>query len=291
MDREIKKKLLHGNYEVGYGKPPAAGQFVRGKSGNPRGRPAKTVKKTRETKSAHDTSTRDRFLKATTRLVTIRENDAVIEIPLLDAVIRAEAVAALKGSPNAQKNIIEREARYRTELKTEMDEDHAFWREYIDKYHRAVSVKTSKGEPVAIDWIHPEDVLFKEGAFVQIRGGDDPAEYHRRAQHLARMRDAFMLQAAKDERYFDGPVEKAPIFLSGVLAMLANNSLPKRMQLDEQQYFWQYYRNTLLRVRELRRRLRLEWSNLGHPEWADVLTPALRPDALERLRAFDPKRT
>src|SRR5947209_9682839 len=67
MERDIKKKLLHGNYEVGYGNPPAAGRFVREKSGNPRGRSANTVKKTREAKSAPDTS-RDRFLKATTRI-------------------------------------------------------------------------------------------------------------------------------------------------------------------------------------------------------------------------------
>jgi len=30
---------MSGNYEVGYGKPPKDGQFQKGKSGNPRGRP------------------------------------------------------------------------------------------------------------------------------------------------------------------------------------------------------------------------------------------------------------
>ena len=29
-----------GDYEVGYGKPPRHSQFVKGQSGNPRGRPA-----------------------------------------------------------------------------------------------------------------------------------------------------------------------------------------------------------------------------------------------------------
>src|SRR4051794_471245 len=134
MDEQIKKKLIHGNYEVGYRKPPVAGQFVKGRSGNPRGRRAKNEAgndKTERKKAISDPTTRDRFLTATTRMMTLRENDRVIEIPLLDAIIRAESVAALKGSPNAQRNIIEREARYRKELKEEIAEDHARWLEYI----------------------------------------------------------------------------------------------------------------------------------------------------------------
>jgi hypothetical protein len=35
------KKAKGGDYEVGYGKPPKAHQFPKGKSGNPRGAPAK----------------------------------------------------------------------------------------------------------------------------------------------------------------------------------------------------------------------------------------------------------
>jgi hypothetical protein len=290
MDREIKQKLLHGHYEVGYGKPPTAGQFVRGKSGNPRGRPAKGERKKPQTKAVPDASTRDRFLQAMARTVTLQEKGVLVEIPLLDAVHRAEIAAALKGNPNAQRNIIEREARYRAELKAEIDADHAYWKEYIVKYHKAVAVKASKGDPVPIDWIHPDDIIFKEGCHVQIEGGADPAEYHRQSQNVARMRDAFMLQAAKDERCFAGSLGKTPIFLSGLLAMLANTSLPKRMQLDENQYFWQSYKNSTLRLRELKRRLRMAWTDLGHPEWADTLTPALRPDALERLRAWNPKK-
>lgn len=291
MDRETKNKLLHGNYEVGYGKPPTAGQFAKGRSGNPRGRPAKNTGKTNERKkAAPDPSTRDRFLKATTRLVTIRENDRVVEIPLLDAVIRAEAVAALKGSPNAQRSIIEREARYRNELKAEIDADHARWRDYIDSYHNAVSAMKKKGQSVPLDWIHPEDIVFKDGSHVLVRGGD-PAEAHRNWQHVVRLRDVHMLQSVKDERYFKGRLEQAPIFLSGLLAMLLNTALPKRMQLDEDQYFLQHCKNCALKMRELKSRIRKEWIDLGHPEFADILTPALRPDALGRIRAFEPSMT
>jgi|ERR1051325_1026930 hypothetical protein len=86
------------------------------------------------------------------------------------------------------------------------------------------------------------------------------------------------------------PVRHAPraeLENAGVSAMLANTSLPKRMQLNEQQYFWQSYKNTTFGMRELRRRLRTAWTDLGHPQWADILTPALVADGLERLRASE----
>jgi Family of unknown function (DUF5681) len=288
MDKDVEKKLIRGNYEVGYGKPPTAGQFVRGKSGNPRGRKAKSAQKMEKKKKADpDHTTRERFLKATTRLVTIRENDTVVEIPLLDAVIRAEAVAALKGSPNAQRNIIEREARYRNELKAEIEADHAYWRDYIDSYHKAVSALKKKGESVPLDWIHPEDIVFKDASHVLFRGGD-PAEAHRKWQHVVRLRDAHMLQAVKDERHSAGSSQRTPVFLSSVLAAMLNSALPKRLQLDDGQYSWQWFKNSRLKTRDLAARLRKEWTELGHPEWGNILTPALKDDALERLRAFDP---
>jgi hypothetical protein len=287
MERDIKKKLLHGNYEVGYGKPPAAGQFVRGKSGNPRGRPAKGERKKPQVKPVPDASTRDRFLQAMARTVTLQEKGALVEIPLLDAVHRAEIASALKGNPSAQRNIIEREARYRNELKAEIDADQAYWRDYIDHYHKAVSALKKKGETAPLDWIHPEDIVFKDGSHVLFRGGD-PAEAHRNWQHVVRLRDAHMLQAVKDERHFAGSSQRVPVFLSSVLAMMLNSALPRRLQLDDRQYSWQCFKNSKLKTRDLEVRVRREWTELGHPEWANILTPALKDDALERLRAFDP---
>ncbi|NJL50895.1 MAG: hypothetical protein HC909_04470, partial [Blastochloris sp.] len=52
------------DYEVGYGKPPLSGRFVKGVSGNPRGRP----KKARPASPQPDTSARDRFLAEADRM-------------------------------------------------------------------------------------------------------------------------------------------------------------------------------------------------------------------------------
>jgi hypothetical protein len=94
-----------------------------------------------------------------------------------------------------------------------------------------------------------------------------------------------MLQSVKDERCCRGPLKDKPIFLSDVLAQLANRLLPKRLQLDDTQYFLRHIRNHELRASELKRRLRDIWIDLGHPEWADIVTQPLRRDALKRLRA------
>jgi hypothetical protein len=165
-------------------------------------------------------------------------------------------------------------------LKAEIEEDHDRWREYIESYNTAASAMEKKGNPVPIDWIHPDDIVFKDGCHVLVRGGD-PLEAHKHRQHLIRLRDVHMLQSVKDERCFNGPLERAPIFLSGVLAMMLNMALPKRMQLDEGQYFRQHCKNCTLKMRELKSRLRKEWTEIGRPEFADVLTPALKYDALE----------
>jgi hypothetical protein len=125
------------SYEVGYGKPPADRQFVKGKSGNPQGRPRK--KPQRERIPSVDPSTRERFLKSTKHEVTIREGDTVSKTPLTDAILKAESVAALKGNTHAQKNFLDREERYRKEEAVEIKESNEFWREYVATYDKTIS--------------------------------------------------------------------------------------------------------------------------------------------------------
>jgi hypothetical protein len=45
MSGDAKDPFSQASYEIGYGKPPVAGRFVKGKSGNPRGRPKKSAAK------------------------------------------------------------------------------------------------------------------------------------------------------------------------------------------------------------------------------------------------------
>src|SRR2546430_15071434 len=98
MNNHPNDKLRGAPYEVGYGKPPVADRFVQGRSGNPRGRPKRAVSKKSASKPHIDSSTRELFLSAAKRPVKVRDGDSLLEIPVLEAVIRAVSVAAMKGN-------------------------------------------------------------------------------------------------------------------------------------------------------------------------------------------------
>lgn len=79
------------DYEVGYGKPPKSGQFKKGKSGNPKGRP-KTEEK----------NPWDVFADEMQRTVKIKEPDgSVSEISMWNATLRQLVQKAAKGDLRA----------------------------------------------------------------------------------------------------------------------------------------------------------------------------------------------
>lgn len=86
----IKRNIIHGV-------TPNAGHFVKGKSGNQRGRP-----KAPKSAGLANSSTQDEFLKAAHKLIKVHENDREIQIPVHNAIRRAEIVSAMKG--NSQPN-------------------------------------------------------------------------------------------------------------------------------------------------------------------------------------------
>ena len=288
MDKKLREQLILRPYEVGYGKPPAQGQFAKGRSGNPNGRPKKNEASQKRTAkpAAIDVATRDLVLRFADRQVSARGGDGDVKVTAEEAVLHSLLSSAVKGNSNAQKSFLDRVERFRAALSAEIAADHEFWRNYAEDYATRAESMRRAGKAMPDDWVHPDDLIFREGQHVMLRGGADGAEAKRNRDYAVGSRDAFMLQFVMDERCFGGPLARMPLFLSGVLAALMNWGLPKRLQLDEAEYFRRHMRNSGLRTPELRRRLKEAWVSLGHPEWVGITTAPLRPDALARIRAL-----
>jgi uncharacterized protein DUF5681 len=80
-------------YEVGYGKPPKAKQFRKGRTGNPRG------------KKRGEENIISVFKRVVLRRVKINDGEKVCTISVAEAVIRANYQAAVRKNPFAMANI------------------------------------------------------------------------------------------------------------------------------------------------------------------------------------------
>ena len=158
-------------YEVGYRKPPTHTRFKPGQSGNPLGRPRGAKNAGNRLPALNEERLKTVVIEEAYRPIGIREGDRLIEIPVIQAIIRSVALNAAKGHQRSQRMFaellqwVEREnkALYDQYLNTAIDYKKG-WEDELDR-------RKQRGEAGPEPLPHPDDIVINmQTGQVEIHG-------------------------------------------------------------------------------------------------------------------------
>ncbi|MEM7061463.1 MAG: DUF5681 domain-containing protein [Pseudomonadota bacterium] len=255
----MKIQLMQG---VGYGNPPMETRFQKGRSGNPKGRPRKNAAK--ET-SGSLLPSQQLVLDESKRGISVREGSETIEMEVVQALTRAQIAAALKGSPHAQKSILERiEKSEEAEAKRIALRNEAVRRYQKQKWAEMAEAKR-RGNPMPEPVPHPDDIIIEDGKDPSFKGPMTEAETEL-VKEDCKLRDVMIMQNALDEReHIKGPNED---FSDGpgsamIFALTIDRGLPERLKIDDTELILRTMKYNATPKRALLKQLTEGWRECG----------------------------
>ena len=148
---------------VGYRGPPVEHRFRKGVSGNPRGRPRKD--KGGAQRKAKALFVEDLLMTEALRPIQVRENDRIVEMPMIQAVIRGMGVAAVKGSHRAQMALTQMATATQNKLQAAHHDFFETFHTYKTHWLAEFEACDRAGRPRPHPLPHPDDVVvnYKRG--------------------------------------------------------------------------------------------------------------------------------
>jgi vancomycin resistance protein YoaR len=98
VSSQVQGAIMKKDYEIGYGKPPVASRFTKGKSGNPNGRPRKPGY---YVKPQHVTSVADDLLNELNQVVPVTANGKTKNVTKQQLLVNSLVAQALEGKSKA----------------------------------------------------------------------------------------------------------------------------------------------------------------------------------------------
>lgn len=225
-----------------------------------------------------DQATKAFLLNELERKVNARDGTRSVEISMREAIVRAQCATALKGSPLAQRHLLDRIERYEREEASEIARQHEVFERYREDCWERIECAREKGGIPPDPLPHPDDIVLEPGKPVRVIG-PLTVEEAATTEENCRLRDVLILQDELDRRAFiDSPENSASDRPGGALliALFLNESLPLRLQIDEIRIALMQMKYQGMPKRVLLKELRRAWRSLGKNVRRGYIFPSMR---------------
>jgi hypothetical protein len=272
---------------TGYANPPVETRFVKGKSGNPNGRP-KGSAKSKAAASAPYSSVDDIRRRLAATPIKVREGNELREVHVVEALSRQIDKLAFAGGIQATRLALERHEHTLRQVEAERQEDADWASSYRSKYEAQCEALERAGKPVP-DWmLRPEDVHFSYEKGLRIMGPYDEESYESFLR-IKQWRDAFHIKMIYDSDVFFSKLGvRVSMTMAEFFVLTLELRFPERWKLGSEEM---REREALLiwgGRQRLAQKLIEAFAALGFPAPLSKPTPPV-PDKILRAFGINPR--